>query len=316
MSGKNDELLNSIVGQWVCLNVMQPAGIHPMADARFVTAHARPIDAEGLAHLQALLESDASDLYLMFRESLGSIQTAIDSVVGCESFDQEWLRDLIQPVAHTIQVGKPIWWSQSSPSFAYPYMASAQPPSLSRCASTYPEPRAVRDPTGGDAQRFPYVRTMPMNQNFPDIDLGNLFLTAPRDWRAYLEPSHDETEPSVARCLADVAVDDFWSVPSVRELDRTPVDMPTEGIAEINGPADWARLVERFPHRRPGAILPWNHRPATWVDLDIAGVSQKYRGIHLSFWGYLTTSCTPWITSHGPTALVGWPPASIMLFPK
>jgi hypothetical protein len=87
---------------------------------------------------------------------------------------------------------------------------------------------------------------------------------------------------------------------------------PTAMIYEVNGPRDWASLVERYPMdatgTHDGEWRYWGGVRGPWLLPDWTKVSEDYDGIHVTIGGYLTSSGRAIQVGDSYTMLAGWVP--------
>lgn len=83
-------------------------------------------------------------------------------------------------------------------------------------------------------------------------------------------------------------------------------------VFEVNGPADWARLVDGFPlevtHGKRGEWWRTTGRDGRWWIPDWPAVAEDYDAVHVTVIGYLATAGWAIPTEHGATVLAGWGP--------
>jgi hypothetical protein len=83
-------------------------------------------------------------------------------------------------------------------------------------------------------------------------------------------------------------------------------------IYEINGRADWCRLVERYPrdvtYTRRSAWWKPTHWEGRWLLPDWEAVAGDYDGVHLSVTGFLEAAQNMLTVAGGNTSLVVWEP--------
>lgn len=135
---------------------------------------------------------------------------------------------------------------------------------------------------------------------------ANWWSTPPFTWRA-VSVGPFEGIPSIA--LLDFIDAGSWS--GVASVIRFATAMD-ERIYEVNGPQDWASLVERYPMdvtgTHNGEWRYWGGVNGPWLLPDWARASEDYDGIHISIGGYVTTSGRALPVANGYTMLAGWEP--------
>lgn len=88
----------------------------------------------------------------------------------------------------------------------------------------------------------------------------------------------------------------------------------TPTVYEINGPADWARLVDNYPIAVTASRrYVWYQTTGQYLDWfipDWPAVARDYDAVHLTMAGYLTTPgiAIPLTRCSGATVLAGWDP--------
>jgi hypothetical protein len=83
-------------------------------------------------------------------------------------------------------------------------------------------------------------------------------------------------------------------------------------VLELRGPADWARLVERYPLEVTASRRHdwWRTTgvDSRWYLPDYAAAARDHDAIHLSPLAYLMTAGLPLPVLDGVTLLAGWDP--------
>jgi hypothetical protein len=125
--------------------------------------------------------------------------------------------------------------------------------------------------------------------------------------------------------LRAVSVGPFDRIPSIELFDfvdsgslsglatviRFDTD-PKGTLYEVNGPRDWASLVERYPMdatgTHDGEWRYWGGVRGPWLLPDWNRVSEDYDGIHVTIGGYVTSSGRALPVGDSYTMLAGWVP--------
>jgi hypothetical protein len=125
--------------------------------------------------------------------------------------------------------------------------------------------------------------------------------------------------------VSAISVGPFEGIPSIELLDfvdsgslsgvatviRFQTD-PTARIYEVNGPEDWAALVEHYPMdatgTHDGEWRYWGGVRGPWLLPDWDQVAQNYDGIHVTIGAYVSTSGRAMPVGDSYTMLAGWVP--------
>ena len=200
--------------------------------------------------------------------------------------------DLLAPVASQVPV--PDWWSAPLAADEQVVVTWEGPsPSFAGAAEALP---AWRRETLEDEARARAERPVSLDASWSGR------------WWSTPSPSGLVATSREASGLALVEDGMGWSAADVQPV---AVD-PRARVFEVDGPEDWAHLVERFPlevsaSRRHDWWRAVGAREPLLVP-DYVAVAQEWDAVHVSARGYLTTATLAVQTSRGTTVLAGWNP--------